>query len=149
MRRPLTTLNTETPNDHHRLQDPPLQAQGEAAEGAVFSAAPFDHLMCTGSTSVGRHVMRAAAENLTPVTLELGGKSPVIVRDTYDLAEAAQRVMAVKWRSRQTRDRRDTCGAQRRHNVRQTHAHFPRVPAFLHPPYGDAFREFLSAAIAG
>ena len=72
---------------------------GEAAEGAIFSAAPFDHLMFTGSTSVGRHVMRAAADNLTPVTLELGGKSPVIVRDTYDLAEAAQRVMAVKLRS--------------------------------------------------
>ena len=72
---------------------------GEAAEGALFSAAPFDHLMFTGSTSVGRHVMRAAADNLTPVTLELGGKSPVIVRDTYDLAEAAQRVMAVKLRS--------------------------------------------------
>jgi coniferyl-aldehyde dehydrogenase len=73
--------------------------QGEAAEGALFSAAPFDHLMFTGSTSVGRHVMRAAADNLTPVTLELGGKSPVIVRDTYDLAEAAQRVMAVKLRN--------------------------------------------------
>src|SRR5215475_6958499 len=73
--------------------------QGEAAEGALFSAAPFDHLMFTGSTSVGRYVMRAAADNLTPVTLELGGKSPVIVRDTYDLAEAAQRVMAVKLRS--------------------------------------------------
>jgi coniferyl-aldehyde dehydrogenase len=72
---------------------------GEAAEGALFSAAPFDHLMFTGSTSVGRHVMRAAADNLTPVTLELGGKSPVIVRDTYDLAEAAQRVMAVKLRN--------------------------------------------------
>jgi coniferyl-aldehyde dehydrogenase len=72
---------------------------GEAAEGALFSAAPFDHLMFTGSTSVGRHVMRAAADNLTPVTLELGGKSPVIVRDTYDLAEAAQRVIAVKLRS--------------------------------------------------
>jgi coniferyl-aldehyde dehydrogenase len=72
---------------------------GEAAEGALFSAAPFDHLMFTGSTSVGRHVMQAAAENLTPVTLELGGKSPVIVRDSYDLAEAAQRVMAVKLRS--------------------------------------------------
>jgi coniferyl-aldehyde dehydrogenase len=43
--------------------------------------------------------MRAAADNLTPVTLELGGKSPVIVRDTYDLAEAAQRVMAVKLRN--------------------------------------------------
>src|SRR5262249_18288073 len=39
---------------------------GEAAEGALFSAAPFDHLMFTGSTSVGRHVMRAAADNLTP-----------------------------------------------------------------------------------
>src|SRR5262245_2844956 len=73
--------------------------QGEAAEGALFSAAPFDHLMFTGSTSVGRHVMRAAADNLTPVTLELGGKSPVIVSDTYDLAEAARRVMAVKLRS--------------------------------------------------
>jgi coniferyl-aldehyde dehydrogenase len=73
--------------------------QGEAAEGALFAAAPFDHLMFTGSTSVGRHVMRAAADNLTPVTLELGGKSPVIVRDTYDLAEAAQRVMAVKLRN--------------------------------------------------
>jgi coniferyl-aldehyde dehydrogenase len=72
---------------------------GEAAEGALFSAAPFDHLMFTGSTSVGRHVMRAAAENLTPVTLELGGKSPVIVRETYDLAEAAERVIAVKLRS--------------------------------------------------
>jgi coniferyl-aldehyde dehydrogenase len=72
---------------------------GEAAEGALFSAAPFDHLMFTGSTSVGQHVMRAAADNLTPVTLELGGKSPVVVRDTYDLAEAAQRVMAVKLRN--------------------------------------------------
>src|SRR5262249_39152568 len=73
--------------------------RGEAAEGALFSAAPFDHLMFTGSTSVGRHVMRAAADNLTPVTLELGGKSPVIVSDTYDLAEAARRVIAVKLRS--------------------------------------------------
>jgi coniferyl-aldehyde dehydrogenase len=73
--------------------------RGEAPEGAQFSAAPFDHLMFTGSTSVGRHVMRAAADNLTPVTLELGGKSPVIVGDTYDLADAAQRVMAVKLRS--------------------------------------------------
>jgi coniferyl-aldehyde dehydrogenase len=72
---------------------------GDAAAGALFSAAPFDHLMFTGSTSVGRQVMRAAADNLTPVTLELGGKSPVIVRDTYDLAEAAQRVIAVKLRN--------------------------------------------------
>ena len=73
--------------------------RGAAAEGAMFSAAPFDHLMFTGSTSVGRQVMRAAADNLTPVTLELGGKSPVLVSDTYDLAEAARRVMAVKLRN--------------------------------------------------
>jgi len=72
---------------------------GGATDGATFSAAPFDHLMFTGSTSIGRHVMRAAADNLTPVTLELGGKSPVIVRDTYDLAEAAERVIAVKLRN--------------------------------------------------
>ena len=47
--------------------------------GAAFSALPFDHLFYTGSTAVGRRVMRAAAENLVPVTLELGGKSPCII----------------------------------------------------------------------
>ena len=72
---------------------------GGAPEGAVFSAAPFDHLIFTGSAAVGRHVMRGSAENLTPVTLELGGKSPVIVSETYDLAEAAERIMAVKLRN--------------------------------------------------
>ena len=58
-----------------------------------FAALPFDHLLFTGSTAVGRHVMRAAAENLTPVTLELGGKSPVIIADDYPLAWAAQRIV--------------------------------------------------------
>ena len=72
---------------------------GGAPEGAAFSAAPFDHLIFTGSASVGRHVMRAAADHLTPVTLELGGKSPVIVSETSDLGEAAERVMAVKLRN--------------------------------------------------
>jgi len=72
---------------------------GDSAAGAAFSAAPFDHLIFTGSTSVARHVMRAAADNLTPVTLELGGKSPVIVTDQFDLAEAAVRIMAVKTRN--------------------------------------------------
>src|SRR5690606_20514247 len=51
-----------------------------AADVAIeFSRKPFDHLLFTGSTAVGHHVMRAAADNLTPVTLELGGKSPAIV----------------------------------------------------------------------
>lgn len=52
---------------------------GDASLGAAFTALPFDHLLFTGSTQVGRAVMRAASENLVPVTLELGGKSPVIV----------------------------------------------------------------------
>jgi coniferyl-aldehyde dehydrogenase len=72
---------------------------GGAEEGATFAAAPFDHLVFTGSTSVARHVMQAAAANLTPVTLELGGKSPVIIAEQFDLAEAAARVMTVKTRS--------------------------------------------------
>ncbi|PZO63187.1 MAG: coniferyl aldehyde dehydrogenase [Paracoccus denitrificans] len=52
---------------------------GDAEVGAVFSALPFDHLLFTGSTAVGRKVMRAASGNLVPVTLELGGKSPAII----------------------------------------------------------------------
>lgn len=48
--------------------------EGEADVAAQFSALPFDHILFTGSTAVGKHVMRAAADNLTPVTLELGGK---------------------------------------------------------------------------
>ncbi|AJY27388.1 aldehyde dehydrogenase family protein [Burkholderia thailandensis 34] len=61
---------------------------GDAEISAAFSGLPFDHLLFTGSTNVGRHVMRAAAENLTPVTLELGGKSPVIIgpRARFDAA---------------------------------------------------------------
>ncbi len=66
----------------------------ELAQG--FSQLPFDHLLFTGSTAVGRHVMRAAAENLTPVTLELGGKSPAIIAPDYPMAKAAARIMAGK-----------------------------------------------------
>jgi coniferyl-aldehyde dehydrogenase len=65
---------------------------GEADVGIAFSKLPFDHLLFTGATSIGRHVMRAAAENLTPVTLELGGKSPAIVADDVPLKDAAERI---------------------------------------------------------
>jgi coniferyl-aldehyde dehydrogenase len=61
--------------------------------GQAFASLPFDHLVFTGATSVARHVMRAAAENLTPVTLELGGKSPVILSRGADMATAAARIM--------------------------------------------------------
>ena len=57
-----------------------------------FARLPFDHLIFTGSTSVGREVMKAAAENLTPVTLELGGKSPAIVCADYSLEKAARSI---------------------------------------------------------
>lgn len=69
---------------------------GSAEVGALFSAQPFDHLIFTGGTAVGRHIMRAAADNLVPVTLELGGKSPVLVSRSADLATVVQRVMTVK-----------------------------------------------------
>ena len=65
--------------------------------GAEFSKLPFDHLLFTGSTAVGKVVMRAAAENLTPVTLELGGKSPALVHESYPIDKAAGRIAAGKW----------------------------------------------------
>lgn len=69
---------------------------GGPEHGAAFSELPFDHILFTGATSIGKHIMRAAANNLTPVTLELGGKSPVIVGRSYDLKEAAYRIIAGK-----------------------------------------------------
>ncbi|BBO71033.1 putative coniferyl aldehyde dehydrogenase [Desulfosarcina alkanivorans] len=65
---------------------------GEPGLGPVFSRLPWDHLVFTGSTAVGRHVMRAAADNLTPVTLELGGKSPAIIGPAVSVADAAGRI---------------------------------------------------------
>ncbi|HVI56485.1 MAG TPA: coniferyl aldehyde dehydrogenase [Luteibacter sp.] len=66
---------------------------GGSDVGEQFSALPFDHLIFTGATAVARHVMRAAAENLVPLTLELGGKSPAIVGRDADLDLAAKRLM--------------------------------------------------------
>jgi coniferyl-aldehyde dehydrogenase len=66
--------------------------QGDASVGAEFTKLPFDHLIFTGSTAVGRHVMAAAAANLTPVTLELGGKSPALIAPDYPVAQAAERI---------------------------------------------------------
>jgi coniferyl-aldehyde dehydrogenase len=62
----------------------------------AFTAQPFDHLVFTGSTEVGKSVMRHAAENLVPVTLELGGKSPVILARSADLDAAASRIAVAK-----------------------------------------------------
>ena len=74
--------------------------QGGADVAHAFSQLPFDHLLFTGSTAVGHHVMRAAADNLTPVTLELGGKSPAIIgpglNDTARFARAVERIIVGK-----------------------------------------------------
>lgn len=72
-------------------------ALGGPEVAAAFAALPFDHLFFTGSTAVGRKVMAAAAPNLTPVTLELGGKSPVILAPGYPLARAAARIASGKF----------------------------------------------------
>lgn len=70
--------------------------EGDAAVGAAFTSLPFDHLLFTGSTAVGRKVMAAAAPNLVPVTLELGGKSPALIAPDYDIVHAAERIATGK-----------------------------------------------------
>ena len=69
---------------------------GDAAVAQAFVALPFDHLVFTGSTAVGPAGMRAASAHLTPLTLELGGKSPVVIGPGADLAHAAERVLVGK-----------------------------------------------------
>lgn len=65
--------------------------------GIAFSQLPFDHLLFTGSGQTGRAVMAAAAQNLCPVTLELGGKAPAIVCADFDVRTAAERILYVKY----------------------------------------------------
>ncbi|GAB1595141.1 coniferyl aldehyde dehydrogenase [Lysobacter claricitrinus] len=112
-------------------------ALGGAEIGAAFASLPFDHLLFTGSTAVGRKVMTAAAPNLTPVTLELGGKAPAIVAADFDVDLAASRIATGKWfNAGQTcigvdyalidRTRRDTFVAA---VVAQLHARYGDLPA--------------------
>jgi coniferyl-aldehyde dehydrogenase len=82
---------------HESLQEtfPPDRVaviEGGADIGIGFSQLAFDHLLFTGSTSVGRSVMRAASDHLVPVTLELGGKSPALIEKGSDLEFAARRI---------------------------------------------------------
>jgi len=83
----LTLLIAETFTD-----DEVTVVTGDAATGAVFSALPFDHLFFTGSSGVGKAVMRAASEHLVPLTLELGGKSPVLVDRSQPLERVARAI---------------------------------------------------------
>ena len=69
---------------------------GGPETGEIFAGLPLDHILFTGATGVGRHILRTAAENLTPVTLELGGKSPVIIGRTAEIKDVAERIFAGK-----------------------------------------------------
>ncbi len=100
--RAVIKLSEFTPNTNTVLQQMLSEAfsdekvgvvTGEAEVGIAFSAMPWDHLLFTGSTAVGRHVMAAAAKNLVPVTLELGGKSPTLIGQEANLADAARYIM--------------------------------------------------------
>ncbi|MBL0166767.1 MAG: coniferyl aldehyde dehydrogenase [Propionivibrio sp.] len=80
----------------HFSDDEVSVVEGDAQIAQAFAQLPFDHLLFTGSTPVGRHVMRAAAENLVPVTLELGGKSPAIIGNSANFAKAVERIIVGK-----------------------------------------------------
>jgi len=69
---------------------------GDVQSAIDFSSLPFDHLMYTGNTEIGRRVMMAAARNLTPVTLEMGGKSPTVITDEYPMEKAVTRILLGK-----------------------------------------------------
>lgn len=69
---------------------------GGAEVGQAFSSLPFDHMIFTGATSIARHILAAAARNLVPVTLELGGKSPVVISRSADLEKSMGRIMMGK-----------------------------------------------------
>ena len=99
--RAMLKLSEFTPATNHALKDMLAQVfsedevaviEGELDVSAAFSATPWDHLIFTGSTAVGKHVMAAAAKNLTPVTLELGGKSPAIIAPDANMAHAVERI---------------------------------------------------------
>ena len=91
-----SALLTKELCDKYYSEDEVAVVLGGPETGATFSRMPFDHLLFTGATSIASHVMRAAAENLVPVTLELGGKSPVIVSQSADMTKTAARVMTGK-----------------------------------------------------
>ncbi len=93
---PATSALTAELIGAHFAEDEVAVVLGDASVGQAFVRLAFDHLFFTGSTAVGRAVALAAADNLTPVTLELGGKSPALIAPDADFALAAPRIAAGK-----------------------------------------------------
>jgi aldehyde dehydrogenase (NAD+) len=94
---PAASALVSTLIDRYLDNDAVAVVEGGVAEATALLALRFDHIFYTGNPTVGRIVLRAAAEHLTPVTLELGGKSPAYVDDDVDLAEVARRLTATKF----------------------------------------------------
>jgi len=101
--RVMIKLSEFTPNTNQVLKsifeplsDQMVFVEGEVEVSTAFSSLPFDHLFFTGSTEVGKYVARAAAENLTPITLELGGKSPVVIDDSFPIKRAVDAILTGK-----------------------------------------------------
>lgn len=93
---PKTALLLEQLFSQYFADDEIAVVNGGPEAGGAFSALELDHILFTGATSIGRMVMQAAAKNLTPVTLELGGKSPTIISDSSDVAKAAELITSGK-----------------------------------------------------
>lgn len=101
--RVMIKMSEFTPNTNRVLKnilssinDQVIFIEGEMEVSSAFSKLPFDHLFFTGSTEVGKHIARAAADNLTPITLELGGKSPVIIDDQISMKSAIDSIILGK-----------------------------------------------------
>jgi len=93
---PATAALFEEVGPRYFAEDELAFVTGGPEAGQAFAGLPLDHLIFTGASAVGRHVLRAAAEHLTPVTLELGGKSPAILGRSVDLPTAAARIVTAK-----------------------------------------------------
>jgi coniferyl-aldehyde dehydrogenase len=89
---PATAALFEEVAGRHFAADEFVFVSGGPDVGKAFAELPFDHLLFTGATGIGRHILHAAADNLTPVTLELGGKSPAIIGGNVDIARASERI---------------------------------------------------------
>jgi coniferyl-aldehyde dehydrogenase len=135
---------------------------GGADVGQAFSQLPFDHLVFTGGESIAKHIMRAAAEHLTPLTLELGGKSPVIIGPTAELELAAKRIVFGKvFNAGQVclapdyvlvdRSKRDALVALIRQEIARALPDGIRSPDFVsvvNQRQGDRIRRYISEAKA-
>lgn len=117
--------------------------EGGVEVAQAFAAQPFDHLIFTGSTAVGKRVMAAAAENLTPLTLELGGKSPVVIAPDYSIDSAARDITFGKMMNAgQTCIAPDYVLVPREKMGQLTEALVKRIQAFY--PRGNKAADFAS-----